>query len=305
MPLPKKAAALAAGIVAAISLAALAQDSPGSPTLVVGGAIDWVEKSDVSALKEGVIKQIEFQVGRIVKAGEPIGYLHDEIAVLTTTKAKLMAENGGEIAKANAQRGLAAAELARLINLGKKGNFVSQSEVDKAKAEMAAADAQLQMAEETKKVYEADHALARRALEEHVILAPFTGVITDRMKNPGESVRSNEPVIRLGRTDKLRFVGWVPLETAIRIKGTEGVLIKPVVEGAELDIERQTFKGRITAVSREVNTVRSTEVQVLAEVDNPENPEHPELELRQGMKGEMTIYLGNAAPKVASTRAPR
>ena len=303
----KKAFALAASALVSVSFASLGQDAPGGrgQTVVVGGAIDWVEKSDVAALKEGVIKEIEFQVGRTVKEGEAIGYLHDEIAALTAAKAELAAKNVGEISKAQAQYDLAVTELSRLKNLNKKGAYASPSEVSKALAEVAVADALQLIAQETKKINEADYALAKRALKEHTIVAPFSGVITDRMKNPGESVRSNEAVVRLGRTDKMRFVGWVPLEVAIRIKGNELVDVRPMVEGSDLAIEQQKFRGKVTSVSREVNAVRSTEVQVLAEIENPKNPDQPELELRQGMKAEMTIYLANTAAKVASVKTPR
>jgi len=268
----------------------------------VGGSIDWVEKSDVSALKEGVLDHIEFQVGQKIEKGQQIGALHEKMALLTVAKAELAMKNTGEIAKAAAQRKAALAELARLINLEKKGaGYVSKAEKEKAEAEVAVADALGVIASENQKLAKADYDLAVQAREEHRIIAPFTGVITDRLKNPSESVRANEAVVRLGRTDKMRFVGWVPLETAIRIRGNEVVDVRPTVEGSDLAIEQKKFRGKVTAVSREINTVRATEVQVLAEVENPEDPEHPELELRQGMKAEMTIHLATPA-KVAANR---
>lgn len=304
----RKIVTLASATVVAVSMAALAQQpaSPTSQTLVVPGAIDWVVTSNVSALKEGVIKQIEFQTGRLVKGGDAIGYLHDESAKLTEAKAKLAAENTGEIAKAEAQRDLARSELAKLVNLRKKGpGFVSDSEFSKATADMNMADAGRQVALETKKLYEAEHALALRSLEEHIIRAPFTGVITDRMKNPGESVRSNEPVVRIGGTDKLRFVGWVPLEVALRLKGNEPVEVRAVIDEADLDIEKTVYKGKITTVGHEVHSnLRTTEVQVLAEIPLRIDPEHPELLLRPGTKGEMTVFMNNVPAKVASVKRP-
>ena len=306
----KKAAVLAAGVVAAVSLASLAQD-PAAPKasadrsrqIVVGGSIDWVEKSDVSALKEGVIEHIEFSVGRIVKKGDEIGYLHDKMAELTEAKAKIAAENIGDMEKAKAQKKLAYTEYARIVLLekGMKG-IVSQSEKAKAEAELYVADALVQTAKEGKALAEADYALAVQARKEHHILAPFDGVITDRRKSPGESVRANEPVVTIGRTNKMRFVGWIPLETAYRIKGNEVIDVRPVIEGSDLAIEQKRFRGKVTDVSREVNTIRTTEVRILGEIENPENPDHPELELRQGMKAEMTIYLDAAPAKVASQK---
>jgi RND family efflux transporter MFP subunit len=310
MHFSKKIAALSAGVVTALSLAAVAQDPATSgergTSVLVAGAIDWLEKSDISALKEGVIEHIEYQVGRKVNKGDEIGYLHSKLAELTATKAKLAAGNVGEIAKANAQRKLAQTELAKFINLEKKGRgFVSESEKAKAEADLQVADALLLSANENKKINEADYQIALQALKEHKIFAPFTGVIIERMKSPEESVGAREPVVRLGRIDKMRFVGWVPLETANRLRGNEVVDVRPVIEGSDFPIEQKKFRGRITAIGSELNTIRTTEVQVLAEVENPEDPDHPELLLRQGMKAEMTIQLGAPAKVASSTRNPR
>jgi RND family efflux transporter MFP subunit len=310
MRFSKKIAALSAGVVTALSLAAVAQDPATSgdkgTTILVSGAIDWVEKSDISALKEGVIEHIEYQVGRKVNKGDEIGYLHSKLAELTVAKAKLAANNVGEIAKANAQKELAQTELAKILNLKSRGpGFVSKSEEAKAMAELSVAEAQLLSANESKKINEADHAIAVQALKEHKIIAPFSGVIIERMKNPSESVGAREPVVRLGRTDRMRFVGWVPLETANRLKGNEVVTVRPVIEGSDFPIEQKKFRGRITAIGNEINTVRTTEVQVLAEVENPEDLEHPELQLRQGMRAEMTVQLGAPAKVASSTKAPR
>ncbi|MHC5539806.1 efflux RND transporter periplasmic adaptor subunit, partial [Singulisphaera rosea] len=64
----KKAIALAGGLFAALSIAALAQNpSPGTSsveTLPVDDAtVEWIEKSDVAALREGVVEKMELQIG--------------------------------------------------------------------------------------------------------------------------------------------------------------------------------------------------------------------------------------------------
>ncbi len=313
MHVTKKAAALAAGIVAAVSLASLAQD-PAAPKgsadrprqIVVDGSIDWVEVSNVSALREGVIYQIEAEVGSVVEAGQKIGYLNDKMAELTELKAKIASEAQGEIRKGQAQYRLAIAQAARVQRLKLKDpRFSSIDEEEKAAAEVAVAEALVTSAKEQQALAKADYELAQQARQEHIIVAPFSGVITDRMKSRGESVRANEPVVRLGRTDKMRFVGWVPLETAIRLKGNEVVDVRPVIDGSDLKIESDKFRGKLKAVSREINPVRATEVQVLAEIDNTPNPNEPERELRQGMKAEMTIYLDGVPTKVAATQAKK
>ena len=59
-------------------------------------------------------------------------------------------------------------------------------------------------AKEQRELAKAELDLAKQALEEHTIIAPFDGIVIKRMKNPGESVRANEAVVQLGNLDKLR-----------------------------------------------------------------------------------------------------
>ena len=76
--------------------------------------------------------------------------------------------------------------------------------------------------------------LAENALDEHTIRAPFSGVIMKRIKNPGESVRANEPVVELGNLDKLRVFAFIPLEYVYRV--TEGAVV-------EFQVRRSTAPG--------------------------------------------------------------
>ncbi len=112
MFLSKKAAALAVGFIATLSVATVAQNphpvARSAETLVIEDAtVDWIEKSDVAALREGVIDRMELQIGMPVQASKPIGYLHSEIAELTVRKAELAVKNVATEEKAQAQQELA------------------------------------------------------------------------------------------------------------------------------------------------------------------------------------------------------
>lgn len=298
MHLIAKPAAMALGIVAALGAATLAQN-PTSPRtaraasqeLVVGGTIDWIEKSDVSALREGVISQIEYREGMIVGEDKAIGKLHSESAELALKKGALIASNRGPLSKAKAQRQLAQADLARLENIRKRDpNFVSKAELEKAEAEVNVGAAAMQEAEENIKVAEADRDLAKRVVDEHTILAPFEGIVIKRLKHPGETVRANEAVVRMGKVDRLRFYGFLPIEQLARVRTGMVVDLRPTIEDAELPVEQKRFRGKISAIGTEVNGIGKTEVEVYAEVAN-----NKELELRPGLKADMTIYLDPAA----------
>ena len=301
MLVSKKAAAMAAGLIAALAAATLAQTPPASradETLAVGDAtIDWIEKSDVSALREGVIDKMELQVGHEVIRGGTIGVLHTEIAELTVAKARVAATNTAAARKAEAQRELAIAILARSHRLQiRDKNAVSIEEIQKNEAEVKVASAMLQEAMENQKLAIAELDLAKQALKEHTIVAPFDGVITERMKNPGESVRANEPVVRMGKIDKLRISAWIPIEYGFRVKVGDAVEVTPNIPGAVLPIELKKVPGKITFVDPEAEPVE-TKVRVFAEIENKDH------ELRPGLKADMIIHLNTAAPQAPAVGA--
>jgi RND family efflux transporter MFP subunit len=299
MHFSKKAAALGVSFIAALSVATLAQNaapaprgsSPPSETLVLDelATLEWIEKADVAALREGVINTVELWPGMTVKKGGEIGHLHMETAELTVRKAKLAAENVAAEQKALAQRELAMTVVATNIRLNlHRPGMVSKEEMAKAEAEVKVADAMAHEAAEQRELNKADLNLATQAVEEHTIRAPHDGVVYERLKNPGESVRANEAVVRLGNLDRLRAWSYIPLEYAYRVKEGQVVEIQPRLQGirgAHLPIEQKKFRGKITFVDPQIQPVAETAVRIYAEFENKDH------ELRPGLKAVMTIYL--------------
>ncbi len=117
---------------------------PAVQTLVLQelARVDWIEKSDVAALREGVIERMELQIGMPVQAGGTIGVLHHEMAELTVKKNDLQAKQLAPKEKAEAQFFVAASKVARDKRLNdRKGNMVSAEEVAEHEGEMRVADA--------------------------------------------------------------------------------------------------------------------------------------------------------------------
>jgi len=270
-----------------------AQLDPSGRTLVLSelGTIIWLERSEVAAFREGVLEEIELQIGMPVKKGDPIGKLHREIAQLTVTKNELLAKNVGAIKKAEAQRDVARSKVARNIRLNNRlPGSVSEEDMAKDEAEFKFADASLVEAQETKAVNGAELALAQRLLDEHTIRAPFDGIIIKRMKHPSESVRANEAVVELANLNKLGVTAFVPLQYAYRVKEGQVIEIQPRLRtqsGEVLPVEKKRFRGKITFVDPQIQADVGEEVRIRAEFENPE------LELRPGLRVQMTIFLGN------------
>jgi len=310
MIVSKKAAALAAGLAAVLSIGSFgqlvtAQSPKADPeTLLVETAtLTWIEISNVAALREGVIDRMELTIGTPVAKGKPIGYLHSELAELAVRKAALIAKSTGALEKSRAQKELATAVVARNNRLNSRiRGAVSDEDAQKAEAELKVAEAQVHEEGEKVEINKADYDLAYRTLVEHTIVAPFDGVVTKRMKHPGESVRANEPVVRLGNLDKLRAFTFIPAEYMDRVKEGQVVEIqkgpigsRPTSGGSEA----KRYRGKITFVDPEIQPVAERAVSIYAEFDNRDR------ELRPGDKYSMVIYLNSVAEgATAGTGAP-
>ena len=137
MSLTPKAVALTLGLGAMLSMVTIAQAQKpvqADAQLVIDDAtIDWFQKSDVSALREGVIDRMELRIGKEVgKKGDVIGYLHKEIADLTVKEAEIQARGQGAILKAEAQKRLAMAVVKRNLKLlAKDPTYVSTEDKEK------------------------------------------------------------------------------------------------------------------------------------------------------------------------------
>lgn len=136
---------------------------------------------------------------------------------------------------------------------------------------------------------------ARKAYEETTVRAPFSGVVTERLKEEGERVRSSLPgqeaaLLRLQDISTVRATGYLPQVEMGRIRvGME----------AELEVdafEERTFKGRVVLVNPMVDP-QSRSFMVKVEVPNPQGL------LKGGMFAKVRILLGEKEALVVPREA--
>lgn len=161
-------------------------------------AVDPWLVANVPAEVAGRVSEVKVEPGSLVRSGDPLVLLDDEIAASEYRRA---AAKLGEL-----QRLLAEAEI-----LG-KSKVISRTQVESVRAETRQADA------------EEDATRAR--LEDHTISAPFGGSVAERLVQVGEAVNLNQPVVRLVDTSRLRVVFYVnerdvasfPAGAAVRLR---------------------------------------------------------------------------------------
>ena len=144
-------------------------------------AVDPWLVADVPAEVAGRVSEVKVEPGSVVKRGNPLVLLDNEIAASDYRRA--------EAKLAELQRLLGEAEA-----LG-QSRVVSRTQVEAVRAETRQADA------------EEDAARAR--LEDHTIRAPFDGSVVERLVQVGEAVSVNQPVARMVDTSRLRVIFYV------------------------------------------------------------------------------------------------
>lgn len=99
-------------------------------------------------------------------------------------------------------------------------------------------------------------------LERRQIRAPFSGVIVERLRSPGEWVESGQPVLRIVRLDQLYAEGHIRADSLSVVNRGMIVLVRLKSPTGSIEV-----KGQIVFVSPEIDAVNQ-QVTVRAKVAN-------------------------------------
>jgi membrane fusion protein (multidrug efflux system) len=226
---------------------------------------------------------VEPKEGDAVREGQIVARLMDEVAQASLDVAKLVADDHVEIQFATKLNAVDAAEYAKDLEANKQHlNTVPDIEVRRAKLAMEKSHLQIDKAEHDMAVNKLKADQAEAELKTYRIVAPFNGVVTHIHKRRGEAVRQGDPILEVVNTDMVQVEGYVNEREIWSVKVGCPVTVRLSVPDAELNVEKQTFQGRIGFVDVVADSA-SRETRVWAEVANPNNV------LRPGLRATMTI----------------
>lgn len=171
------------------------------------GVVEAVNKATISAQTSGAIQQILADVDDYVEKGTVIMQLKD-----TSQNAQLKKALAGE-KEANSHLSQAEDEFKRIQDIYAK-KVVSKSKMDEATHALSAAKARLESAS-------ASLEEAREQLSYTKVKAPYSGIVTERHVETGETVQSGAKLMTGVSLDKLRVNVDVPqsLINKIRVYG--------------------------------------------------------------------------------------
>lgn len=237
MPLARVVAPILAGLTALTALNLHADEPPVLDTAAaefrtlareyrLDGIVEAVNRTTVSAQTQGQVQEILFDVEDYVEKDMVVARLKD------TEHRTRLAQADADLKSAAARLEQARDEHARVLGLFEKKN-VSESAMDQATADLAAAQAQLDSA--TARVEQ-----AQEQLEYTQIRAPYSGIVTHRHIEVGESASPGQQVMSGISLDQLRVIVDVPQSVISEVRQGSGarVYISPdeVIESKGLTI---------------------------------------------------------------------
>ncbi|MGB5209078.1 MAG: efflux RND transporter periplasmic adaptor subunit [Gammaproteobacteria bacterium] len=188
-----------------------------APSLELPGTV--VSRNDAKLSAE-VPGQLQFvaEVGTVVEQGDVVARIDDTYLTLQRREYR------GIVARESSRREFLEKEAGRLRTLAAE-NVAARNLLDQTESELQAAISELEVAGARLNQIEVQLSKTR-------IRAPFPGVVTERLQNPGEHTSAGVEVIRLVQPDDLEVVARAPLAS-----------LNFVAEGSELVVRTDYARG--------------------------------------------------------------
>jgi membrane fusion protein (multidrug efflux system) len=211
------------------------------------GTITSERVASISPRVAGLVAKANAEMGHSAKAGDMLVALDDTLARMELREKELNLE-AAQAELINSKR-----RLDEAVNLGDANFPRSERENRETTYRMAQiAVSRLETLVETQ----------REIVERHRIIAPFDGMVAEKMAEVGEWVQTGNPVLQFVDTDNLRLDVQVPQEQLALVMGSETVMVK--IAGAG----EKAFEAHIEARSPQVDPQTRT-FQVRIELNKP------------------------------------
>jgi RND family efflux transporter MFP subunit len=221
------------------------------------------EMVTVSAPLEGVLERVAVDRGDVVQAGSVLAVLESSLERATVAIARARAAQDYHI-KANQIRvDFGDRRFVRTDDLFKK-NLVPLKELDEAETTKLLAAYSLVEANEEKRLADLDVERTQAALALRTVRSPIDGVVTERLRHPGELASREHPLMKIARLDPLRVEVFVPIGLYGQVAVGQRAVVVP-----EAPLNRP-LEARVIVVDKVADAASST-FGVRLEIPNPGN----------------------------------
>jgi RND family efflux transporter MFP subunit len=248
--------ALALAASAAVHAAAPGAAGDGFPRdAVIGCLLAPHAEARVGSPVVGVLSQVLVDRGSVVKKGEPLAKLLNQVEAANVSAANQRYANAADVEAARMAADLAKKKAVRARELYEL-NFVSAQALDQAVAEADVANMQYARAKEQRKTAGKELSVATAQLSMRTITSPLDGVVAERFLSDGERVE-DKPIVKVVQIDPLRVEVVLPADRFGSIAVNEKVQVTPEMKGAVpmpaqvtqidavIDVASNTFRVRL------------------------------------------------------------
>ncbi|HEY5701581.1 MAG TPA: efflux RND transporter periplasmic adaptor subunit [Gammaproteobacteria bacterium] len=206
----------AATLVFAATLAgtgAFAQQNGGPPPapVVVEAAraqqlapVSWYPGTVISQNKARLSAEVAGRLTSVAEVGDNLAKGDVAARMDDTLLRQTLNENLAAVSRERARLKFLSAEVERLEKLAKQ-NTATQSQLEEAVANLGVTRSELAASQ-------ARADLTRARIDRTVLYAPFTGVVVERLLEPGEWADEGSAVMRLVDSESLYVQAWVPVQ---------------------------------------------------------------------------------------------
>lgn len=239
--------------------------------LSLSGSLRAVNQASVKARVGGEVREVLVREGEAVKAGQVLARMDTSEYQARVDQAR------GALLAARGQLNIAAQARDNNKALVAKG-FISKNAFDNAQSQYDIAQANVDSARGAL-------AVAQKSLDDTVIRAPISGLVSSRTVQPGEKVSPDNRLLDVVDLRKMEMEASVPTSEIVNVALDQDVLVR--VEGLPAPLA-----GKVTRINP-ATQAGSRSILVYVQVDNPQGM------LRAGMFGEAQLTLSRKSDVLA------
>jgi RND family efflux transporter MFP subunit len=226
--------------------------------LSLGADFDCVIKPhkivEVHAPAVGLIEKVNVDQNDVVRSGQILAVLESNTEQASAELARFRAQMSGPLQTAEARVDHATQKFSRKDELHHKG-FVTTEDKDQARAEKRVAEAELREAQENKQLAQYEQRRASAQLGLRTIKSPISGVVTERLLNPGEVAElgvGQKPILKIAQLDPLRVEVILPIQMygQVRVGSTVDIVPESPIEGR--------YSAKVQGVDKVIDAASAT-----------------------------------------------
>lgn len=196
------------------------------------GTVEPTRSIELISKAQGEIVRLDVEEGDLVRAGQVILELDHREQELAAGKAEVLANTSK-------------AEYERVQGIATRG---------------LATDKELETAKQSAEVNEIDSALAKKALDDRIVRAPFDGMVTVRHVERGETVSEGAQLVDFAQVTPMELRLFLPESVVQEINLDQPVQIRS-------DITGEVLSGRVDRIAPVVDAATST-IKVTVHVED-------------------------------------